>query len=92
MEPLHSVSGKSNKVALFFVWLKSRIGWCCFVLCWVGESYECGGKEREESTRIHESAHVRSFWWSVGIQLFMVYSHMVTPGAAPLLFRWKPNI
>jgi hypothetical protein len=50
-----------SEATLFFVWLKSRIEWRCSVLCLVGEPYEYGGEEGEESARI------RSFLWSGSI-------------------------
>jgi hypothetical protein len=54
----------------FFVWLKTRIKWSCFVLCLVVESYECVG---EESARVRESVRVRSFWWSAGPPKYLEY-------------------
>jgi hypothetical protein len=67
IEPFHFVFGEQNGIAPFFVWLKSRIERSRSVHCLVGESYECGVEEKEESARVRKSARIRSFWWSESI-------------------------
>jgi hypothetical protein len=86
MDPFNSVFGKQNGVALFFVWLKSRIERNRSVLYLVGEPFECEGEEREEALASGR------FGGAMTSQLFMVYYHMETPGAIALHFRWKPSI
>jgi hypothetical protein len=61
------VFGEQNGITPFFVWLKSRIERSHSVHYLVGELYECGMEEREESARVRESARIRSFWWSENI-------------------------
>jgi hypothetical protein len=63
------VFGKKNRVALFFVWLKSRIERSRSILCLVRESYKCRGEERE-------SAHIQSFFGARAFQLLIVNFHM----------------
>jgi hypothetical protein len=69
IESFHSVFVEQNGTAPFFVWLKSRIERSRSVHCLVGESYECGQEEREESARV-ASGH---FGGARTSQIFVIY-------------------
>jgi hypothetical protein len=83
MEPFCSAFGKQNRVAPFFVWLKSRIEQNRSVLCLVREPYEY---RWEESTRVWESARIRSFSRAGAFQPFMIDFYMNTQESLRFFF------
>jgi hypothetical protein len=72
MELFYSAFGKKNRVAPFFVWLKSRIERSRSILCLDREPYACRGVERTESAHVRESASIRSFFGARAFQLLIV--------------------
>jgi hypothetical protein len=62
----------TNRVALFFVWLKSRIEQSCSILCSVGEPYKCRRKERGESAVSERALASGCFYEARAFQLFIV--------------------
>jgi hypothetical protein len=95
MESFYSAFGKQNRVALFFVWLKSRIEWSHFVLCLDGEPYEYRWEKREENARVWESARIRSFFRSKSIPIIygkFTYGDSMSHSALFLLETKHPKI
>jgi hypothetical protein len=76
MEPFYSSFGKKNRVALFFVWLKSRIEWSHSILCLVGESYECRGRRGQRALTSGRALASIRFYGAGVFQLLMVNFHM----------------
>jgi hypothetical protein len=83
------VFGKQNRTTLYFVWLKSRIEQSRFVLCLVGEPYECGGEEREERLASARALASGRFG-GARAQIFAIY-RLQEPLRFPLLETEHPK-